>query len=78
MKVLAEHSHPEDGFAGMAGRGDVLADKENAGAALLDARQEVKNSEPVPIGTHRGLTMLVSYEAFRNEYMLHLRGQMRR
>ena len=76
MKVLAEHSHPKDGFAGMEVRGDVLTDKENAGAALLDACKEIKNSEPVPIGTYRGFTMLVSYEAFRNEYMLHLRGQM--
>ena len=76
MKMLAEYPHPEDGFAGMEVRGDVLTDKENAGAALLDACKEIKNAEPVQIGTYRGFTMLVSYEAFRNEYMLHLRGQM--
>ena len=28
-------------------RGDVLTDKENAGAALLDACKEVKTSDPV-------------------------------
>ena len=42
MKTLAEHPHPEDGFAGMEVRGDTLTDKENAGAALLDACKEVK------------------------------------
>ena len=32
-------------------RGDVLTDKENAGAALLDACKEVKTSDPVQIGS---------------------------
>ena len=42
LETLAAHPHPEDGFAGMEIRGDVLTDKENAGAALLDACKEVK------------------------------------
>ena len=50
MATLAAHPHPEDGFAGMEVRGDVLTDKENAGAALLDACKEVKGTEPVPSG----------------------------
>ena len=33
LEVLAAHPHPEDGFAGMEIRGDLLTDKENAGAA---------------------------------------------
>ena len=49
MQTLAAHPHPEDGFAGMEIRGDTLVDKENAGAALLDACKEVKSSEPVQI-----------------------------
>ena len=40
MQTLAEHPHPQDGFAGMTVRGDVLTDKENAGAALVDAMKE--------------------------------------
>src|SRR5699024_9311662 len=54
LETLAAHPHPEDGFAGMEIRGDVLTDKENAGAALLDACKEVKGSEPVQIGSYRG------------------------
>lgn len=34
LEVLAAHPHPEDGFAGMEIRGDLLTDKENAGAAF--------------------------------------------
>ena len=55
LEVLAAHPHPEDGFAGMEIRGDLLTDKENAGAALLDACKEVKTSDPVQIGELPGL-----------------------
>ena len=76
MATLAAHPHPEDGFAGMEVRGDVLTDKENAGAALLDACKEVKNSEPVQIGSYRGFAMSVFFDAWRQEYTLLLKGQM--
>ena len=76
MATLAEHPHPEDGFAGIEVRGDTLTDKENAGAALLDACKEVKNSEPVQIGSYRGFAMSVTFDAFWKEYTLLLKGQM--
>jgi N12 class adenine-specific DNA methylase len=76
MKTLAEHPHPEDGFAGMEVRGDTLTDKENAGAALLDACKEVKGSDPVSVGSYRSFAMSVSFDAFRQEYMLLLKGEM--
>ena len=76
MATLAEHPHPEDGFAGMEVRGDTLTDKENAGAALLDACKEVKGSDPVSVGSYRGFTMSVSFDAFRQEYTLLLKGEM--
>ena len=76
METLAAHPHPEDGFAGMEIRGDTLADRENAGAALLDACKEVINSEPVQIGSYRGFAMSVTFDAFSKEYTLLLKGQM--
>ena len=76
MKTLAEHPHPEDGFAGMEVRGDTLTDKENAGAALLDACKEVKGSDPVSRSARLGFAMSVSFDAFRQEYMLLLKGEM--
>ena len=76
LETLAAHPHPEDGFAGMEIRGDTLTDKENAGAALLDACKEVKGSEPVPIGSYRGFTMSVEFSAWKQEYTLLLKGQM--
>lgn len=76
MATLAAHPHPEDGFAGIEVRGDTLTDKENAGAALLDACKEVKGSDPVSVGSYRGFAMSVSFDAFRQEYMLLLKGEM--
>ena len=76
LETLASHPHPEDGFAGMEIRGDTLTDKENAGAALLDACKEVKGSEPVQIGSYRGFTMSVEFSAWKQEYTLLLKGQM--
>ena len=76
MATLAEHPHPQDGFAGMTVRGDNLIDKENAGAALLDAMKEVKGLEPVPIGNYRGFQMSLTLEDFGKQYILTLKGKM--
>ena len=57
-------------------RGDHLTDKENAGAALLDACKEVKSKDPVQIGCYRGFAMFVNFNAFETQYELTLRGEM--
>ncbi len=76
MKTLAEHPHPEDGFAGMEVKGDILTDKDNAGAAILEAFKDVKGLEPVQIGTYRGFQMFLTLEDFGRDYILTLKGQM--
>ncbi len=76
MQTLAAHPHPKDGFVGMEVRGDLLTDKENAGAALLDAFKEVKGLEPLPIGTYRGFQMSLTVEDFGRNFILTLKGQM--
>ena len=76
METLAANPHPADGFAGMEVRGDTLTDKENAGAALLDACKEVKTTDPVQIGSYRGFSMAVTFNTFEKTYELALRGQM--
>ena len=76
MKTLAAHPHPEDGFAGMTVKNDNLTDKDNAGAALLEAFKDVRGMEPVPIGTYRGFQMSLTLEDFGKDYVLTLKGQM--
>ena len=76
MKTLAAHPHPEDGFAGMTVKNDNLTDKDNAGAALLEAFKDVRGMEPVLIGTYRGFQMSLTLEDFGKDYVLTLKGQM--
>ena len=76
LQTLAAHPLPREGFVGMVIRGDTLTDKENAGAALLDAIKEVKSSEPVEIGTYRGFAMTVAFESIFKQMILTLHGEM--
>ena len=76
MKTLEAHPHPKDGFAGMEVKGDFLTDKDNAGAAILEAFKDAKGLEPVPIGSYRGFSMSLTVENFGKDFILTLKGQM--
>ena len=75
LKTLAEHPIPKEGFVGMEIRGDKLTDKENAGAALIDAVTDVKSTDAIEIGHYRGFTMTAELSAF-GQYTLRLCGEM--
>ena len=57
-------------------KGDTLTDKDNAGAAILEACKEVKNSDSVEIGSYKGFTMLLSYGGMMDGHQLTLKGAM--
>lgn len=76
LKFLGEHTPAEGVFLPMVIKGDTLTDKDNAGAALLEACKEVKGKDPVEIGSYRGFAMHLSYDGFYNEFQLTLKGAM--
>lgn len=76
MSTLIEHPHPENGFAGMLVRGDTLTDKDNAGAAILEACKEAKSGEPMEIGQYRGFAMYLCFDSFDKEYSITFKGAM--
>ena len=76
MRTLEAHPHPKDGFAGMEVKGDFLTDKDNAGAAILEAFKDAKGMEPVPIGSYRGFAMSLTVEDFGRDFILTLKGKM--
>ena len=76
MQTLSAHPHPVDGFAGMEVKGDLLTDKDNAGAAILEAFKDAKGLEPVPIGSYRGFAMSLTVEDFGRDFVLTLKGKM--
>lgn len=76
IQTLAEHPITEDEFVGMEIRGDVLTDKENAGAALIDSFKDMTLFKSVSVGHYRGFEMLLSIEDFGKKKMLTLKGNM--
>lgn len=76
METLAAHPLPNEGFVGMVVKGDALIDKDNAGAAILEACKEVRSGESVEIGSYRGFTMQLHFDVFNNQMLLNLKGQM--
>jgi len=76
IKRVAEHPHPKDGFAGMEVKGDHLIDKDNAGAALLEAFKDANKLEVVHIGSYRGFDMSLTIEDFGSKFVLTLKGEM--
>ena len=58
----------------MVVRGDVLTDKDNAGAAIIEACKEIKDMNPVEIGSYRGMTMYLTFDHFKHH--LTLKGEM--
>lgn len=75
-KTVETHPHPMDGFAGMDVKGDFLTDKDNAGAAILEACEDAKGLEPVHIGNYRGFSMSLTLEDFGRDYILTLKGEL--
>ena len=77
MKTLEAHPHPTDGFAGMTVLADDLTDKDNAGAALIEAAKKATGLDPVEVGTYRGFQMSVTLEDFGKKYVLTMQGRLR-
>ena len=76
MQTLSEHPHPESGFAGMTVLTDTLLERENAGAALMEAAKQATGLDPVEIGSYRGFAMSVTLENFGKKYVLTMQGKL--
>ena len=76
LETLSAHPLPDEGFVGMVVKGDTLTDKDNAGAAILEACKEVKTGDSIEIGNYRGFTMHLAFDSWKNEMQLRLKGAM--
>ena len=77
MQTLSAHPHPDGGFAGMTVLTDNLLERENAGAALMEAAKQATGLEPVEIGSYRGFAMSVTLENFGKKFVLTMQGKLR-
>jgi len=77
MALLAANTPKQaDAFPAMEIHGTKFVEKNKAGAALLLACKEVKDRDPVEIGSYRGFAMHLSFDSFEREYKLSLKGAM--
>ena len=72
---LKENTHPnKDGFSPMEVEGTVYTDKKAAGSAILAACKAMTSPEPVPLGQYRGFAMDLSFDSFKREFQITLKG----
>ena len=77
LETLAAHPLPKEDFVGMEVKGRRFTDKEQAGEAILAACKEYKGGEAaIPIGNYRGFAMELTYDSFRKDFEIILKGSM--
>ena len=76
IKTVEAHPQISEGFCGIDIKGNHYTDKQEAGEAILAVCKESKATEPVPIGSYRGFQMELSFDSFRHEFDIVLKGAM--
>lgn len=76
IKTVEAHPQISEGFCGMEIMGRHYAEKADAGEIILAACKETKSADPVPLGSYRGFRMELSYDSFRSEFDIVLKGAM--
>ena len=74
IKTVEAHPQIAEGFCGMEIRGKAYTEKADAGEILLAACKDTKSADPVPLGSYRGFQMELSFDSFRNEFDVTLKG----
>ena len=74
IKTVEAHPQIAEGFCGMEIRGKAYTEKADAGEILLAACKDTKSAAPVPLGSYRGFQMELSFDSFRNEFDVNLKG----
>ena len=76
IKTVEAHPQISEGFCGMEIMGKHYAEKADAGEIILAACKETKGADPVLLGSYRGFQMELSYDSFRSEFDIVLKGAM--
>lgn len=74
IKTVEAHPQIADSFCGMEIMGKAYTEKADAGEILLAACKDKKSADPVPLGSYRGFQMELSFDSFRNEFDVTLKG----
>ena len=76
IKTIEANPQIHEGFCGMEILGKHYAEKADAGEIILAACKEMKGTDPIPLGSFRGFQMELSFDSFRHEFDIVLKGSM--
>lgn len=74
IQTVTAHPQIAEGFCGMEILGKHYTEKEDAGEMVLAACKEMKSTEPIPLGSYRGFQMELSFDSFRHDFDITLKG----
>ena len=74
MKTVEAHPKIAEGFCGMEIMGKAYTEKADPGEILLAACKDTKSADLVPLGSYCGFQMELSFDSFRNEFDVTLKG----
>ena len=74
IQTVTAHPQIAEGFCGMEILGKHYIEKEDAGEMILAACKEMKGTEPIPLGSYRGFQMELSFDSFRYDFDITLKG----
>lgn len=77
MALLKDKTQPNaDGFCPMVIGGQTYTEKKAAGTALLDACNALTSTDPVPLGSYRGLKLTLCFDSFEKLFKISMQGTL--
>lgn len=70
IQILSQYPHPEEGYSGIEIQGVQYTDRTQTGTALMDAVQDITDTEPVAIGSYRGFALAAKSNGFHHRLSL--------
>ena len=77
MALLKDKTQPNaDGFCPMVIGGQTYTEKKAAGTALLEACNALTSTDPVPLGSYRGLKLTLCFDSFEKLFKISMQGTL--
>ena len=77
MALLKDKTQPiADGFCPMVIGGQTYTEKKAAGTALLEACNALTSTDPVPLGSYRGLKLTLCFDSFEKLFKISMQGTL--
>ncbi len=77
MALLKDKTQPNaDGFCPMVIGGQTYTEKKAAGTAILEACNALTSTDPVPLGSYRGLKLTLCFDSFEKLFKISMQGTL--